>query len=221
MLDRSLKSRLFVCVVIVSALSLFYFFYHRQASADKRSYARHMQVAYSGTPEEYLSAKIASHYETRFSKFLDEHHWPGLDFGLLKNCFVFDNEASINAANKRRISETYLKGHGIELGFSNLPLHTLKSKVLDIKYVMSDVFTESKNHGEVNNRLLTSNSDIIDSYHSLSSFKRDSLDFIVANHALQYTEHVILSVYNYLRVLKTNGIMFLILPHRYACCLLG
>ncbi len=219
MTEKVLKPHNLLLFGLVSVLTIVYLYHHRQTTAThKRSYSRHMQVAYSGTPEEYLSAKIASIYENRYTEFLGDRHWPGLDFGQLKNCPYLRSDTIDKEANKKRMSSVYLEGNGIELGF-NSPRVFISSKVNSTKLVLSHQQhstqqneTKQITNDASDNTLQTP--DIVDSLHLLTTFERQSQDFIISNNVLQHTEHVILALHNYLRITKVNGLIYLILPNR-------
>jgi predicted SAM-dependent methyltransferase len=56
------------------------------------------------------------------------------------------------------------------------------------------------------------NATAVDDGARLASFADDSLDFVVANHMLEYIEDSIAALEHQLRVLKPGGILYLTLP---------
>ena len=114
--------------------------------------------------------------------------------------------------NREIIANTYLNGSGIEIGALHNPLNVTGNA--KVKYVdrlsKSDLY---QHYPELVNLPLV-DIDIIDDGEHLSSFNESQLDFIVANHFLEHCENPILTLLNFYRTLKENGIVYLAIPNK-------
>ncbi len=113
---------------------------------------------------------------------------------------------------RRSIAARYLVGEGIEIGALNAPLEVPDN--VKIKYL--DRMTVAQLRQQYP-RLADSplvEVDIIDDGEKLLSIADDSLDFVIANHAIEHCEDAITSLSNWLRVLKSEGILYLAVPDK-------
>lgn len=113
---------------------------------------------------------------------------------------------------RRSIAARYLVGEGIEIGALNAPLEVPNH--VKIKYLDRMTVAELRQQYP---RLADSplvEVDIIDDGEKLASIGDDSLDFVIANHAIEHCEDAITSLENWLRVLKSEGILYLAVPDK-------
>jgi SAM-dependent methyltransferase len=111
---------------------------------------------------------------------------------------------------RKELSYLYIRGDGIEIGptFFSVPL----KKGVKVTYV--DIMTTAdliKLYPEVkkNNPVKV---DVVDDGERLTKFENESADFIIANHFIEHAVNPIQTMVNFLRVLRTNGIIFLGVP---------
>lgn len=111
---------------------------------------------------------------------------------------------------RRRMSNKYIYGNGIEVGALHCPLWT--SNRANVRYV--DIASEEynmKKYPELNDFHFT-HVDIIDDGEKLDRIPVDSLDFIIANHFLEHTHNPIGTIRNHLSRVKKNGNIFYAIP---------
>jgi len=114
--------------------------------------------------------------------------------------------------NREIIASTFLSGTGIEIGALHNPLQVPDN--LKVQYVdrlsragLYEHYPELKEFPLVE-------IDIIDDGEFLNSFDENNLDFIIANHFLEHCENPILTLCNFNRTLKNNGIIYLAIPNK-------
>jgi SAM-dependent methyltransferase len=114
--------------------------------------------------------------------------------------------------NRVIIANTYLNGAGIEIGALHNPLKVPSNSKVEYvdRLCKSDLY---RHYPELINLPLV-DIDIIDDGENLSSFKESQLDFIIANHFLEHCENPILTLLNFYRTLKENGIVYLAIPNK-------
>jgi predicted SAM-dependent methyltransferase len=114
--------------------------------------------------------------------------------------------------NREIIANSYLIGQGIEIGALHNPL-TVKNEII-VNYV-DRLNKESlyEQYPELLNLPLV-DVDIIDDGETLKKFNESQLDFIIANHFLEHCENPILTLVNFHRVLKSQGIVYLAIPNK-------
>jgi ubiquinone/menaquinone biosynthesis C-methylase UbiE len=56
--------------------------------------------------------------------------------------------------------------------------------------------------------------DIVDDGEKLSNIKDSTLDFVIASHFLEHCQNPIGTIYNIFRVLKGNGIIYMVIPDK-------
>ena len=117
-------------------------------------------------------------------------------------------------AARRKLSERYLEGAGVELGALHQPLWT--SERATVRYIdRLDVAGLRLQYPELAEHELV-NVDIVDDGESLSSIEDGQLDFIIANHMLEHTENPIGTIRNHLRKLRDNGVLYYAVPDKWA-----
>ncbi|SJZ89858.1 hypothetical protein SAMN02745119_01959 [Trichlorobacter thiogenes] len=123
---------------------------------------------------------------------------------------------NIQLRNRNALATAHLSGSGIEIGACHLPLasHHLNVRYLDnmtrdelINGV--DYITEEQKRSIVH-------TDIIDDGESLSrsELHDESLDFIIANHFIQYCADPIKTILNHLTKLKIGGALYYAIPDK-------
>ena len=112
-------------------------------------------------------------------------------------------------------SYKYLKGMGIEIGALNHPLPI--SPEANVKYVdRLPVEKLKKQYRELATETLVE-VDLIDDGETLSNIANSSQDFVIANHFLEHCQDPIGTLKNLLRVLRTEGILYLAIPDKRFC----
>jgi len=110
------------------------------------------------------------------------------------------------------LSKEYICGTGIEIGALNSPLKVYnKAKV---KYVDWLKEKELREQFPELDKIKIKEPDIIDDGETLSRIQDDSQDFVIANHFFEHCENPIKTFENFLRVLKSDGIIFLAVPDK-------
>ncbi len=211
-----------ISLVVAAILFIWFIYYISDLGAvfygDQEINRHIIHAAYAGTQDEYISAKIAYSYEQKLGSILGPKGWPGLTFGNLKNCYANDQITLDSAANRKRLANMYLKGSGIEVGIAHIKVNVPDS--VQIKYVNSLSLSEQRKvftkHSHAHLHDNNTEPDVIDKIHLLSKFTTNSQDFLIANHVLEHTQHVILAIYNYIRVLKPGGEICIL----WFCCVL-
>ena len=114
--------------------------------------------------------------------------------------------------NREIIANTYLHGTGIEIGALHNPLKIPDNTIVSYVDRMSkpDLY---KHYPELMHLPLVE-IDIIDDGEHLNKFDNKQLDFIVANHFLEHCENPILTLINFYRTLKDDGIVYAALPNK-------
>ncbi|MDO8444899.1 MAG: methyltransferase domain-containing protein [Deltaproteobacteria bacterium] len=110
------------------------------------------------------------------------------------------------------IANTYLNGAGIEIGALHNPLRVPGH--VRVKYVDRMPAEDLRKHyPELGTHNLVK-IDVIDDGERLAGFEDQSQDFVIANHFLEHSQNPIGVVNNQLRVIKSNGILYLAIPDK-------
>jgi len=113
---------------------------------------------------------------------------------------------------RRHIADTYLFGEGIEVGALHSPLRVPDRT--NVRYVdRLSVDDLRKQYPDLANSPLVE-IDIIDNGELLSTIDDASVDFIIANHMIEHCQNPIKTIENHLRVLKTDGILYMAVPDK-------
>ena len=113
---------------------------------------------------------------------------------------------------RRKLSQRYVVGQGVELGALHDPLWT--SHRARVRYVdRLDVPALRKHYPELDSFKLVP-VDIVDDGESLDSIEDGSLDFIIANHMLEHTENPIGTIRNHLRKIREGGVLYYAVPDK-------
>ena len=118
----------------------------------------------------------------------------------------------VSRFDRESIAKIYIKGKGIEIGALHKPLRipeSAKVKYMD-RMLVSDLREE---YPELSSKELV-NVDIVDDGEHLSKIKDSTQNFIIANQFLEHCQNPIGAINNMLRVLKTNGVLYLCIPDK-------
>jgi SAM-dependent methyltransferase len=126
----------------------------------------------------------------------------------LQKKFVF----RFSRLDRPGVSASYIKGEGIEIGGLNYPLVVRDG--VKVKYVdripaeeQFDILSELKGQKLVP-------VDIVDDGETLATIADGSQDFVIANHFIEHTQNVVLTIQNMLRVLRRDGVIFMAIPDK-------
>jgi SAM-dependent methyltransferase len=116
--------------------------------------------------------------------------------------------------NRTTLAYQYLSGSGIEIGALHNPLKV--PATANVKYVdrmkrdeLYQQYPELRSYDLVD-------VDIVDNGEDLTTFAVTSQDFIIANHFIEHCENPIKTIKNFIRVLKSGGILYLAVPEAKA-----
>jgi hypothetical protein len=125
--------------------------------------------------------------------------------------WVISKRVRVNA-HRARIAAKYISGQGIEIGALDrvLPLPAgATATYLDRLWVPSLRLAYPELAGQ--NLAPVS---LVDNAEELKRVPQESQDFLIANNVLGYCEDVIGTLFNWFRVLQTNGVLFLTVPEK-------
>jgi SAM-dependent methyltransferase len=106
----------------------------------------------------------------------------------------------------------YISGNGIEIGALHAPLEVPSD--VTIRYLDRMPANQLKQtYPELSEYELVE-VDIVDDGETLASVLDGSLDFVIANHMIEHCQNPILSIENWLRVLKARGILYMAVPDK-------
>jgi predicted SAM-dependent methyltransferase len=113
---------------------------------------------------------------------------------------------------RERLADQYISGFGIEIGALCHPL-----KVDGVTYI--DRFDQkglNKQYPEIPTDIMC-RVDAVDDGEILEGIDSSSQDFVIANHFLEHCKNPIQTIGNWLRVLKSGGIIFCAIPNKDEC----
>lgn len=114
---------------------------------------------------------------------------------------------------RQKLSYEYIRGSGIEIGGLHFPLEVL----LGVKVTYVDLMS----YDDLKNKfpeVAVKNLDIVvDNGEKLEKFENDSQDFLIANHVFEHCENPIATFKNWLRVVKSGGIIYAAIPDKNQC----
>ena len=85
---------------------------------------------------------------------------------------------------------------------------------MNVKYIDRMSVKELREHYPELKELPLVEPDIIGDAETLSSVQNESFDFVVSAHVIEHMKNPILSIENWLRVLKPGGLLYLIVPDK-------
>lgn len=110
------------------------------------------------------------------------------------------------------LSRNYIYGSGIEIGAMDYPLKVKKGTV--VQYL--DRIPREKQiqiFKDLNKEKLVK-VDIVGNGETLDSVEDNSQNFIIANHFIEHCQNPILTIKNFIRVLKNDGVIFMAIPDK-------
>jgi predicted SAM-dependent methyltransferase len=114
---------------------------------------------------------------------------------------------------RENLVRRYIRGSGIEIGALHQPLPIPKNLAL-VKYVdRFDVDNLRIHYPELMAYPLV-DVNIVDDGEKLTTFRPESVDFIVANHFLEHTQDPIGTLKRHIGVLKPGGILYMAVPDK-------
>ncbi|VVB88192.1 Glycosyltransferase AglI [uncultured archaeon] len=108
------------------------------------------------------------------------------------------------------LASKYIRGQGIEIGALHQPLHVPTN--VEVKYVDRLTNNDLLNHYPEVKESLKVSPDIIDDAETLDKIEDEIYDFCICNHVIEHMANPINAIMNWLRVLKTGGILYLSIP---------
>ncbi|MGH7158052.1 MAG: methyltransferase domain-containing protein [Candidatus Saccharimonadales bacterium] len=149
---------------------------------------------------------------------INENRNLATDRGVLQlekgNLEAQKRELAAIAGNPRNfLAHQYLSGHGIEIGAAHLPV----SMPMGVKVTYVDVFSADdlrkvfpREYAKVD----IVEVDVVDDGETLTKFKSNSLDFIVANHFIEHCLDPIGTILNMYKKLRKNGVLYMAVPDK-------
>ncbi len=117
------------------------------------------------------------------------------------------------AHNRTLLSARYLSGDGIEVGALGRPLPMpAGARVRQVDRLSAEEM--AKHYPDMAPKRHVKPPDIIDDGETLATIADASQDFVVANHVIEHFEDPIRFLHNAVRVLKSDGILFLAIPDK-------
>lgn len=120
--------------------------------------------------------------------------------------------ARIRGVSRESVAAHYLRGNGLEIGALHNPLSVPRKA--HVRYVDRMSVAELRRHYPELDYDNITEPDILDDGERLSTIPAESQDFLIANHFLEHCENPIETLNNFLRVLKTGGILYLCIPDK-------
>lgn len=141
----------------------------------------------------------------------------GLNFSISTGSFFLNKyrnfmlkQEKSKTLTRESIAKLYLSGSGIEIGALHNPMKL--DRHIKVKYV--DLKDKDALPDEIEGKKVHKIVDIVDNAETLTSVNSNSQNFVIANHVLEHCANPILAIKNMLRVLKTDGILFLTIPDK-------
>jgi len=139
-------------------------------------------------------------------------------FPPIKPYFIREDEFSgvEQICNRAAIAAFYLRGNGIEIGALHKPLKVDDTKA-SVKYVDYKSLEENrKRYPELADEAIV-HTDIIDDGFVLSEIKDNSVDFIIANHALEHSPDPLGTLTVWHNRIKPGGVIYVTVPMAELC----
>ncbi len=105
-----------------------------------------------------------------------------------------------------------LIGEGLEIGPLHRPMKTHSQ--MNVKYIDRYSVEDLRSHYPELNELPLVEPDILGDAETLSSVDDSSFDFIISAHVIEHMKNPLLSLENWIRVLKPGGSLYLIVPDK-------
>jgi SAM-dependent methyltransferase len=131
----------------------------------------------------------------------------------LRDLLLLGSAYEGRATFREDLARRYLRGEGIEIGALHFPLRVPPAvRVRYVDLATRNQLLEMHSSAVYGNPGWVIETDIIDDFERLGTFTDESVDFAIANHALEHTEDPIAALKHAVRVLRPGGILFLTLP---------
>jgi predicted SAM-dependent methyltransferase len=112
----------------------------------------------------------------------------------------------------QRMAAMFLRGAGIEVGALHNPLRVPPG--VTVRYVDRMRTADLRRHYPELSHLPIVEPDILDDGETLATISPASCNFVIASHFLEHAQNTILTVENFLRVLKPGGVALLAIPDK-------
>jgi predicted SAM-dependent methyltransferase len=112
----------------------------------------------------------------------------------------------------QRMGAMFLKGTGIEVGALHNPLKVPSGAT--VRYVDRMRTADLRRHYPELAHLPIVEPDILDDGETLATVPAASCSFVIASHFLEHAQNTILTIENFLRVLKPGGVALLAIPDK-------
>lgn len=132
--------------------------------------------------------------------------------------FIMEDEFSgvEQICNRASVAAFYLQGEGLEIGALHKPVKVDESKA-SVRYVDYKSLEENrKRYPELADEVIV-DTDIIDDGFVLSEVRDNSVDFIIANHALEHSPDPLGTLTVWYNRIKPGGIIYVTVPIAELC----
>jgi hypothetical protein len=140
------------------------------------------------------------------------------DFETVRQPFILHDEfEGIELVCRRaEVAAFYLRGSGVEIGALHKPLTVDKTRA-SVLYIDYKTLAENrKRYPELEAEEIV-NTDIIDDGFILSSIAKTSIDFVIANHALEHSPDPFGTLKIWLSKIRENGVLYVTVPIAEQC----
>lgn len=110
----------------------------------------------------------------------------------------------------RRYFTNYISGIGLEIGPLNRPM--VRHSKMHVQYVDRLPVSTLREHYPEFNDLELVEADFLDDAETLATVEDARYEFVIASHVLEHCKNPLKSLENWIRVIKTEGILYLVLP---------
>jgi SAM-dependent methyltransferase len=115
-------------------------------------------------------------------------------------------------ATRRRLSDRYLHGDGVEIGALHMPLRV--PRTARVRYVDRMTVPSLREHYPELRLLDLVTPDIIDDGERLGTLPDESADFVIANHFIEHCQDPIGTLMSHVRVLRVGGTLYMAVPDK-------
>jgi predicted SAM-dependent methyltransferase len=159
-----------------------------------------------------LLRPVAGKLKARLNNTVSPEIDRDLDVRLDRDALIGRSRDEAIRHNRELVAGWYLHGDGIEIGALHNPL--VVPPTARVRYVDRMTETELRSqYAELASYNLV-HVDIVDDGTLLRTVDEASQDFVIANHFLEHCPNTIEAIENMLRVLKSDGILYLAIPDK-------
>lgn len=116
------------------------------------------------------------------------------------------------AETRWRLASQFVRGDGLEIGALHHPLRLPKGA--QARYVDRYDIDDLRSHYPEMRDFPLVRVDIVDDGETLRSVPDESVDFVVANHFIEHCQDPIGTLYQHLRVVRPNGVLYIAIPDK-------